>query len=560
MIMIDQLSESAISSILTDDSEPSTENTEKLRNIFNRIVPPGVYRFLTEHPDEFKDIRDNLRKGESKILDVTNQYANDSIHFSSLWEQKDIPEDTKQTLHKKLLQKYTELGGWVSQRDPEKTYVNIWIDSTDHPMPDDTERDQMYQRYLQETVPEILESMHLDHINARDVVFLARGNSVDPLKEPDKTGKLLFMKDHDGKVIAAQNMPSSSEFIFAATIHKAHSDLKGMSTNALPLVIPGNDHTLDIPGKKMSTSVSFAQPMELHEENLIEHPTIHDTSEISSWVYETLLCDSYFTPKEFYDVLISTHSDIDLNSESHEVIDIIVEHVHQIQSESYNIMVTGSTTGVDLSGMSLITKEIETAAKPQLRSGFTKMLQEWQIRIATLYKQHGYSCDELAGDGLNAYDFHTEGKTQDPKKRLDMAFTVQQTWSDMINSKTTDNDISAFKTFLTDQHLDRSFIKTALTEQSNVTLRWYSNKVDILSQQQLGPLLDQVKHYYQTHTENDTVIIVSREFYDGHKQMIDTQYVVHGDNDDESGVILSQLTGDMDMSQSPRETLTSFAE
>lgn len=543
----------------SDQQEPTKEQQEKLRKIFNRIIPHGVYRFLIQHPDEFQDIRSNLAPGENKIIDVTEKYANDSIDFSSLWERNDIDEETKQTLHKKLLQTYIELGGWISQRDPEKTYINIWIDSNSHAMPSDEERNQMYQEYLQITVPTLLEDMGLTHLRARDVVFLAQGNTIDPSKEPDKTGKLVFMKDHQNRVLAAQNMPSSSEFIFAATIHKAHKQLRDLSHDALPIVTQGNDYTIDIAGKNIRSSISFAKPTKRDVSKSIQHPAIDDTTEVSSWAYDTLLCDSYFTPKEFYELLLATHPDIDLESQDHEVIDIIIKHVHQLKSESYSITITGSATGVDLSGMSLITKELEQSNNPRLRMGFTKLLEEWQLQVATIYRKNGYACDDLAGDGLNAYDFPKNGDEQDPKKQIDMAFIVQQTWNDLMHAPTVDPDITALKTFLRQQQLDRSFIKTALTEQNAVTLRWYSNKVDILPEQQLGPLLDQAKQYHLTHADEDTIIIVSRKFYETHKHMVDTNYVVHP-QDNGNGIILSQLTQQRETSQSPRETLSALAE
>jgi hypothetical protein len=59
--------------------------------------------------------------------------------------------------------------------------------------------------------------------------------------------------------------------------------------------------------------------------------------------------------------------------------------------------------------------------------------------------------------------------------------------------------------------------------------------------------------------DSDTIIIVSQDFYTAHKHMIDTNYVVHQD-DNGDGIILSQGTDEIETPQSPCETLTSLAE
>lgn len=565
------------------ETVPALENTKKLEKIFNQLNPEFVLNFLQENPDILGQIK-GLKNGEKLAvnLDSKIKYAMDAISFRDLMDNQNItwPPEAKDELQKSLLQEFMKLGNWVSQRDAQERYVLLRIDTAGKPMPSDEEQSTRYTKFLTETAPKIIEDLRTKHpqlaaLEVSDCLFIARGQTIDPATRPELRGQLVFIKDARGKVVAAQNMPAGSDLIFAPIVASKSADIQKLQTgqNTLPLVVPGQEHILNIPSKKTLVGIDFVSgnnPYPQNEEGRTE--TVALDEELSSWVYHNLRCEGYFTPEEFYNLLKITHPEIDFEGYNHEILDVLIEHAIFLNTARHSIELDAQNIATDISGMSLISRRIdelpELESKRMIQKGFTAFLNRWQAKVVGLQSEQGLLPDEIAGDGVKAYDIRQEGDQLPLAKQLELAFAVQGSWQSLINEfKNMQPDvygdqpelaeIQAFIEFISTDDFPKIVNKTSLARSATFA-RWYAQYVDVIPKDKIktDTLLVEVKDYLLEPESEQSVIIIPQELYVINQHEIDQFCEVVKNTS--SGVIIARKNSRVEIQVNPREVLTSI--
>jgi hypothetical protein len=566
-------------SLPTTESHPQPESQRKLETIMNQMIPVEMRDLLDSNPDLLIKIK-NLSEGEQLVHQIHTPYAMDAISFGGLMENLDIPwsDEERDDFQKQVLQVYMSLGGWISQRAPQDRYISLHVSTTNESITSDEVRTQKYQNFL-EAVAELLaekNNKYEKQVELKDVVLLACGTTIDPQTNPAAPAEFIFIKGPGGRVIAAQNMPATQDLIFAPIITTQHQNIaKNQEPNQLPLIVPGNSHTIELSKKGTTVGVDFVDKTEIPD--IPKAPDLPReksySEELSHWVYNNLMCESYMTPREFYQLFKTQHPDYDLAANNHEILDVIIDHAVQMKTARYYFKFDSFGIATDISGMSKIASLIETQGdeqKPKLLRGFTSLLNLWQARVVSIYLDHGFFPDEIAGDGINAFAFGQD-KTS-VVKQIELAFAVQQSWKDTItaianNTSThqTSGEAQAkvFLEFLQKNNPDFEVVNKTAINNTIMIARWFHGQVDMVPKDagRMGELLEEVKGELILNSKTP-MVIVPQDLYKSKKDQIDQLFAVYKEvkSDDQVGVILVQKDPNLNTSpNTPRRELQILA-
>jgi hypothetical protein len=526
---------------LTDDVE-LIENREKVKNIMQKLQGG-----------------ENLTDEESTVY--ISKYRVGAISFENMWNNNDIglDDEQKRELASLLLSGYMGISDnfWAGARKQNSDYVII-----------DTEKDgdtavSRAEYFCRELATKIIKKFvkekkgnDLNDVDVEDYLMIGIGKKLDGSDEGGGDAKLPVrfstIRDNEGKIIrveVSQNFAATEQAIFApVALHgedllEEFKKKKAEDGDILPILMsPEEDEEVDmvakIGSKRVEKQVKFVRNsgMDLMKPEI---GGVKVSAEVLNFLAKYVAAESFFTPEYILKLVEEAgkaddlgqkyvHVDLGQMMEDEQQVNRVDPMVTKMAPDTGPVSVSlgenAGGMGVDLSGMSLISRMIESGSYDKekwtdrvLYAGFEQFMAKWQDGVAQIMAQDNYFSDERGGDGIKGIRVG-DADNENISGQVDRALILSTLWRDMMGEvedgeSGVGGDIKSFVGFIREQEvagqLTGVLMKSALIQtETNLDIH-PCGFVELTSKESIDTYLTAVKYHLQQVGVHEAVIAVN---------------------------------------------------